>query len=399
MFDRQTVFILGAGASWHYGYPTGESLIQKVITAAQTIVNHIRCGDRNDDGWGRRRMRYGELLDSMYIKSKNLNSQDDKVRAYDKIEDNCELLIKRLKETNTLVIDYFLDHHEGLQEIGKILIAWVILECEKEYGSRAVHGGNNNKNQMDQISGNKRHQCKDDWYRFVIYKLLEGCKSPEDFLKNNINFVTFNYDLSLERTLWEALKSIDLFNNKNILESFLNAPSRFIHVYGKINSPPNVIPFKNKDMTASTKIAAQLDEAFEASKGIHTIGSFKDENTAELEYAKDLIDKAEDVYILGYGFDQENSKRLGLNDSLNVYKLEKNKKSKKVFFTNYDDLQRINKRASKIFFSKSNHFHPADGNIIDSNSLFFKTRAIYQDIVYEKSIRNVYEAFEKDFDF
>jgi len=30
MFKNPTVFILGAGASWHYGFPTGEDLVRKV---------------------------------------------------------------------------------------------------------------------------------------------------------------------------------------------------------------------------------------------------------------------------------------------------------------------------------------------------------------------------------
>jgi hypothetical protein len=34
MFDKPTVFILGAGASWHYGYPTGEELVKMVIKTA-----------------------------------------------------------------------------------------------------------------------------------------------------------------------------------------------------------------------------------------------------------------------------------------------------------------------------------------------------------------------------
>ncbi len=34
MFVNKTVFILGAGASWHYGYPTGEDLVTAVIEKA-----------------------------------------------------------------------------------------------------------------------------------------------------------------------------------------------------------------------------------------------------------------------------------------------------------------------------------------------------------------------------
>jgi hypothetical protein len=35
MFRNKTVFLLGAGASWHYGYPTGEELVRKVIERAK----------------------------------------------------------------------------------------------------------------------------------------------------------------------------------------------------------------------------------------------------------------------------------------------------------------------------------------------------------------------------
>ena len=38
MFKRKTVFILGAGASWHYGHPTGEDLVRKVIGAANRLA-------------------------------------------------------------------------------------------------------------------------------------------------------------------------------------------------------------------------------------------------------------------------------------------------------------------------------------------------------------------------
>jgi len=34
MFDAKTVFILGAGASWHYGYPIWEDLVRRVKNKA-----------------------------------------------------------------------------------------------------------------------------------------------------------------------------------------------------------------------------------------------------------------------------------------------------------------------------------------------------------------------------
>src|SRR6202022_1873931 len=39
MFRTPTVFILGAGASWHYGYPTGEELVKKVSETAKGLYS------------------------------------------------------------------------------------------------------------------------------------------------------------------------------------------------------------------------------------------------------------------------------------------------------------------------------------------------------------------------
>jgi hypothetical protein len=41
MFANKTVFILGAGASWDYGYPTGEDLIKNVIAKARIAVEYF----------------------------------------------------------------------------------------------------------------------------------------------------------------------------------------------------------------------------------------------------------------------------------------------------------------------------------------------------------------------
>ena len=37
MFTNKTVFVLGAGASWHYGCPTGEGLTDSVISMATRL--------------------------------------------------------------------------------------------------------------------------------------------------------------------------------------------------------------------------------------------------------------------------------------------------------------------------------------------------------------------------
>ena len=41
MFREPTAFILGAGASYHYNYPTGEQLVKAAIKKAQHLENFI----------------------------------------------------------------------------------------------------------------------------------------------------------------------------------------------------------------------------------------------------------------------------------------------------------------------------------------------------------------------
>ncbi|SRR6266404_9567407 len=50
MFNNPTVFILGAGASWHYNYPTGEALVKDVIAKARAASGYFRTTLNNDVG-------------------------------------------------------------------------------------------------------------------------------------------------------------------------------------------------------------------------------------------------------------------------------------------------------------------------------------------------------------
>ena len=48
MFVEETVFVIGAGASWHYGYPTGEELIARMIAWADILSDPVLADGLND---------------------------------------------------------------------------------------------------------------------------------------------------------------------------------------------------------------------------------------------------------------------------------------------------------------------------------------------------------------
>src|SRR5437763_1340176 len=120
MFANKTVFILGAGASWHYGYPTGEELVKKVIekaTYASRYFGHLAQAPSGQSQWP-------DYLMDIARRGAEITPEWAAGQA------ECDKLKAGLQQVNPLVIDYFLGWNPGLQSIGRLLIAWVILESE-----------------------------------------------------------------------------------------------------------------------------------------------------------------------------------------------------------------------------------------------------------------------------
>jgi hypothetical protein len=282
-----------------------------------------------------------------------------------------------------LVIDYFIGQNRQLEDIAKLCIAWELLECEAaddEVYSTASQTKNNN-----------------NWCRFIIHKLVSGCADGADILKNNVNFITFNYDTSLEKHLHSALLSLSKF--ENFVDPFFEN-DRVLHIYGKIEEPDGqqlrgadwklaeITELKNAHQKPDSPIWDRgkilLDRAFEASKGIEIIAPDKAEVNTQIERSRRLILEAECVYILGYGFDQVNNKVLDLPKSLRA-----GNNWKYVMFTNYGNRGSVNKNASRMFFNNDASLLLANSNQLITN---------FRPFICEKSINNIYQALAFDFD-
>jgi hypothetical protein len=398
MFTNKTVFVLGAGASWHYGYPTGEGLTDSVISMAARL-----------SGYCEQRLRAGQIIQFLpeYVTQRIDDGPGGQGAgaAWQKVRDECQRLIERLSAVRPLVIDYFLAWNESLRPIGKLMIAAAILECEavwlRERGNqnrRLVLANAPTRPTRDDLQKVDITKYKDDWYRFVVHKLVYGCGKSADLCRNDVHFITFNYDASLEYHLFRALTSIDLLRAADV-ESFLR-DHRIVHIYGSVH------PSIPKDADAIDLEIAQklgnsfagplnyevefgsrkvfLDRCLTAAENLRTIDPDDKENDqASLELARAWIDESTVVYILGYGFDPNNNRRIGLDPSFRWGK----ETDRSVMFTNFGDINTINKKASKLFFGSherffefSIHGDPKKGNYV------------------EKSVRTVYDALEMDFD-
>lgn len=383
MFNAETVFILGAGASWHYGYPTGEDLVEKVTEKATELQNYaLSVANINFPECGS-----AFFSPPNFISPKDHRKYSTDVSLYRKdwknVAEQLSELRTKLMQSHPLVIDYFLEQNESIRTIGKLLIAWVILECEAVSKQKNI-------DRKPRKKGEK--PPKDNWYRYIVNQLAQNAKISNDLFNNHVHFITFNYDTSLEQHLYSSLSHIDLFDEQDI-KKFIS--ERVIHIYGKISDnldaqrfpEPNTHCIYLPQDRPENKVP-QFNMAYEASKLIRTINGTEKENTGIIEKSKTLINKCSRLYILGYGFDHMNNKRLELGTAL---RCDKNN-YKNVFFTNFDDSNIVNKRISHLIWGHQDNgksFMPPNPYSYGNNR-----RPPY----YEKSIRDVYQAFERDFD-
>jgi hypothetical protein len=125
----------------------------------------------------------------------------------------------------------------------------------------------------------------------------------DNFKDNNISFVTFNYDRSLEHYLYTCLKNYfrDLMDDdiSNTIQQF-----GFIHIYGQLG----FLPWQIKDgLKIEYGNARGYDELVSVKDSIKLI----DERTIDRKLKDDLTKifaKASRVYFLGFGYDQSNMK-------------------------------------------------------------------------------------------
>jgi hypothetical protein len=269
MITEKTVFVLGAGASFPYRYPIGEALKTNICNGQlfkkiALIKNHIPPEDKHD------------------IKTETFVALANK-------------LVDRLKQSPDS-IDLFLYSNPELSNIGKMAILLNIFHAERESISitECVDGG--------------------DWYSRIFYEMRRGFTDPTnciEFGDNNVVFITFNYDRSLEHFFYNGLiNSFEKNSQKEILETLNKIPIH--HVYGKI------APFVWEDIGDINTIAIDhlksvTWERFHKSINFKTLFGLKDNiktiyERQQMNYdvVHDYLKDAKRVFFLGFGFADEN---------------------------------------------------------------------------------------------
>ena len=251
MIKTPTVFVLGAGASEPYRYPTGAQLRTRVLQALRG-KGYLPLSDWLDrEGLGDARLRCAEAFERSSQKS----------------------------------LDAFLEHRKEFEKVGKLAMAYLVMRCEDDgslFSEEVIPG---------------------DWLTY----LLSAMSGPFDsFGDNAVSFITFNYDRILEHFLFNAVKNSYGKSDEDCAAVLENIP--IVHVHGclgplpwqEVGGRPYVPPGKLEDV----RLAA------DRTKIVHE-GAEED---PEFNKARALIRKAERIYFLGFGYNKDNVERLHLGE-------------------------------------------------------------------------------------
>lgn len=275
MIDKKTVFILGAGASCPYGYPSGAKLREEIID--NFVADYKECF-QTQKGLSQKKEENDELFSKAY---------EYRPRA--------EEFVEALRKANTKSIDSFLAPNSGFELLGKRAIIFRILFAEKKSQDR--------KNQSEE----------QDWYCHILHKLTDGLERKEGYKllgENKISFITFNYDCSLEHFLFESL--FNHFNDVGKAEIDEQLKKlKIIHVFGQVTG----LDWQDTKSCFGYTRKITWDRIEQLKDNLEIM--YERNDNPELKEAKKLIKEAERIFCLGFGFAPENVDILKLSESMN----------------------------------------------------------------------------------
>ena len=264
MIARKTVLILGAGASIPLGFPSGRQLLTSVV-----------------DGLRKPTAQLFQLLVACGFDPTNIM-----------------LFRDALAKSGRPSVDVFLEYRSEFLALGKTAIAAILTPYEIEANL---------------------YTAERNWYEYLFRHLGP---SRKDLAQGNLSVVTFNYDRSFEHYLFEALRNSFNLSTTQALEYFDHGiPNAtvydhtipIVHVYGKLGELPYVgSPDKTRAYQAPD--AANLPAVARAvGDGIKIMHEGGGGDNLALGRAGQLIREADVICFLGFGYLEENLKRLRLD--------------------------------------------------------------------------------------
>jgi hypothetical protein len=270
MFKRRTLFIVGAGASAEVGFPVGTGLARIIGKKLGLEVDNFGHIGRAADP---------DFFQQFY-------------RAYQSTIGEYFTAFRIIREGILLSnsIDDFLNIHSGnarVVEVGKAAIVRSIIEAETH--SLLFVNPSNIFNKLDYS------KVEPTWFLKLMRVLGPGVTVPNvKQLLEDVSFIVFNYDRSIEHFLTHAIQQLYAIGKKDAA-AIVDATT-IIHPYGSIGSL-DAVPFggdehRNFDFLALSKGIKTYTEQIEEGETIEKI-------QGEVRNAKSIV-------FLGFAFHDQN---------------------------------------------------------------------------------------------
>jgi hypothetical protein len=245
MLTKKTVLVLGAGASEPFGFPTGIQLSQQVyekLEPPHTAHHWLTglCGYTVD--------QVAQFRRSFFLSGKNS-------------------------------VDAFLEYRDDYMQIGKAAMAAILIPYEHEWHLFRYDQG---------------------WLRYLFNNLNT---SFEDFGKNELSIITFNYDRTVEHFIFTALKNTYNKTDDEVRAVVEQIP--IIHLHGRLG----FLPWQGgRSRAYGVEVDKHaLDVSIENIKIIHEDIKGRDD---DFTMAKALLDAADQILFMGFGYNKTNMDRL-----------------------------------------------------------------------------------------
>jgi hypothetical protein len=251
-----TTFVVGAGASVAYGFPTATELRRRA-----TLI-------------GPQAEAY-QLLNQSGAQIGHLNT-----------------FLTDLRQHPAPSIDAFLESRQSkpdTMQIGRLVIA--ILMAEAAFNARGLPPAN----------------PADDWLAYVIEQMRAGAPTWQDFVAGNagVRFVTFNFDSVIENALARAIRSIYQYDVTDDDVKTAMATFPVLHVHGRLPELPDS-PLKPDPLSGFSSDWRLWLPA--AASQLHVVLDATD--AAIVAAARVAVDQATVLCFLGFAYARENLDRI-----------------------------------------------------------------------------------------
>lgn len=252
MLTRPTVLIVGAGASKRFGFELGAEL-------SHNIVSGLSPGS-----------------DPHHTLINHAGIRNDAIDAFR----------RRFQSASRYSIDAFLEgKEEETVRIGKTALAWRLMSKENE---------------------DTLFSFENNWLREMCAQLDTRFDS---FGENRLSILTYNYERTIEHFLFSMLASQNS-NERECVEVMKKIP--IIHLHGRLGYLPwEGKPEKSRRYEPVVN-ADSLRISVENIKVIHE--AEPDETDRDFKWAKELISAADQIVFLGFGYNETNLHRLGIEE-------------------------------------------------------------------------------------